>query len=83
MSSSVSPACIIELRGDEVEPSATPTDIGVFPVPMEPGINLTVVAGDPSNIKEHPTDARGTEKQENSDRVTQSCSGLRMIENAD
>jgi hypothetical protein len=50
---------------------------------MEPGINLSVVAGDPSKIQEHPTNARRTEKQENSDRVSQGCSGLRVIENAD
>jgi hypothetical protein len=92
LSSSVNSARIIELRGDEADPSATPTDIGVFPVPMKSWINLTVVARDPAKVQVHPANAPGTEKQENSDGVSQACSGhgvsqacsgLGVIENAD
>jgi hypothetical protein len=41
------------------------------------------VARDPSKTQEHPTNAPGTEKQKNSDSISQARSGLGMIENAD
>jgi hypothetical protein len=46
------------------------------------GIDLAIVAGDPTKTEEHPPNARNTEKQENGDRVSQCRSGLGMIENA-
>jgi hypothetical protein len=59
------------LGRDEAEFPATPADIGVLPVPMESGIDLAIVASDPTKTKEHPTNARDSEKQQNSDRVSQ------------
>jgi hypothetical protein len=53
--------CVASLRGNQLRIPAASTDIGVLPVPMEPGINLTVVAGDLSETQEHPANTRGTE----------------------
>ncbi len=61
----------LQLGRYEAELPATPADIGVLPVPMESGIDLAIVAGDPTKTQEHPTNARDTEKQQNSDRVSQ------------
>jgi hypothetical protein len=59
------------LGRDEAELPATPADIGVLPVPVQSGIDLAIVAGDPTKTQEHPTNERDTEKQQNSDRVSQ------------
>jgi hypothetical protein len=41
-------ASVYSLGGDEAKLPATPTDIGVLPVPTEARINLPVVTGNPA-----------------------------------
>jgi len=47
-----------------VELTAAPADIGVLPVPTELRIDLAIVAGDPTKIKEHSGKTYRTEEQE-------------------
>ena len=53
-----------ESRRDQVELAATPADIGMLPVPTQSGIDLAIVAGDPTKIKEHSGKTYYTEEQE-------------------
>jgi hypothetical protein len=82
-SSSASNERLFQLGRYKAELPAAPANVGVFPVPVEPGIDLTIVASDSTKTQEHPTNARDTEKQQNHDRVSQCDSGLRTIENTD
>jgi hypothetical protein len=53
-----------ELRRDQAESPAAPTDIGVFPVPTELRIDLAIVPGNPTEINEHSGKTYYTEEQE-------------------
>jgi hypothetical protein len=71
------------LSEDELRVSASPADVGMLPIPSESWIDISVVTGDAAEGEEHSADTCDAKKQEDSDRGSQCCGGLRMLDYTD
>ena len=68
---------------DELRVSAPPADVGMLPIPTEMRIDISVVSGDAAKGEEHSADTCNAKKQKDSDRVSQCCSRLGMLNYTD